>query len=117
MASLITNRQQLDRFFSLCSIGGLLTIYAIKVSYEKKAAFDLHNLTKEAFPLSSDYFYGYMIACAAMELFTHNTKNNVTTVLSIDPLVSENVKEALQKRIAVLESLKNAIDKVDKYFK
>lgn len=116
MSSIIINDIQLNRFFDLCSFSGLKALYAIKLSFDKKIAFDRNDFTKEAFIQSGDYFYGFIVACSAVELFSYNKKNEVITITSIDPLLSSKIESAAKKRATKTLSWADEISKIEKYF-
>jgi hypothetical protein len=116
MSTIIINETQISTFLNRCSFSGLKVLYAIKLSFDKKIAFDRKHFTKEAYVQSDDYFYGFFVACAAMELFTYNSKNNVITVTSVNPLLSQKI-EAKTKEMAKLNPpWLDDVTKLEKYF-
>jgi hypothetical protein len=116
MESSLITKPQVDRFLELCSGVGLLSIYALKLSFEKSIAFNRKDLVENTGLTSEDYFYGFIIACRSIELINYNAKNDVYQITSINPILAQNIEAALLRRQVQLPILKEKIEKIKVYF-
>jgi hypothetical protein len=116
MSGLLINKDQLNVFYEKCSFAGLLTIYSMKLSFDKKLAFNRNDLTKSGFGASSDYFYAFAVACTSFGFFTYNFKNDVITVTSIEEIVSTSIESVVLKRTSTNAAFQPFVNHVKKYF-
>jgi hypothetical protein len=112
--------QDVTSFYSKVSFGGLLAIYTLKVSMEKHMAFDLDDFAEKAYPISHDYFEGFIVACTSFGLLKYNQKGSIITVFEMDSLISSSLKEEIyrfaEKEKENAEAWKNFIKDIEKYF-
>ncbi len=110
------SEQQINKFLSMSSFAGLLAIYALKLSLDKKISFNREDFAKEAYLTSSDYFFGFIVASTAIGLVSHNIKNGVITVTAIDPIISSKIEKILEENIKLNTTRKADLNKVKEYF-
>lgn len=107
---------QLQYFYSTSSFSGLLSLYIMKLSYDKRKGFDKKDLTSQLKILSEPYFHGFIVACAAMKILSYNsTKPDILTSSFIDPLVHSTIEEEIEKK-AQTELWKLEFEQIKKYF-
>jgi len=98
-------------FLGRSSDMGLCTLFALALSKEKQIAFNFNDFFGKIFPESSEYCYGYTVACYAMEIFDFNYKNGIITVTS-SKLDSSSIKEILMIANNNIKEIKN----IEEYF-
>jgi len=112
---------QIDNFLEDSSFNGLVSLYILKLSFDKKISFNLVELFKEAYPGQSDYCYAYMVACSAFGLVYFNYRKDILTVAELDNILSSKIKDKIyieaEFSTNVIDFRKNIIKKVEDYFK
>lgn len=111
------NEQQAEYFFRISSFAGLKAIYSLKLSFEKQTAFDRVEFCKIAFLASPDYFFGFIIACAAFGVVSFNHKNQIITVTFIDPILSRDIEVKLKEKAKESPEWLKDIESIETYFK
>ena len=107
---------QINNFFSNTSFAGLLSLYVMKLSLEKKTAFDRNDFSKHVKIVPSDYLYGFIVACSSFEMLSYNNKGPIITVLSMNPIVQSKILPELNRMAENEENWKNYIQEIVKYF-
>ena len=79
-------------------------------------AFDLEDFTKKAYPLSSDYLNGFLVACTSFGLIDFNNKGTIITVTNIDPLILSSIEKETNKQADRDENWKEMIVSLNNYF-
>jgi hypothetical protein len=109
--------QELDYFYSKASFAGLLSLYALKLSYENAIAFDKTDLELKVKIVSANYLYGFISACLSFNILSFNSKGNVITVTNINPQLSSSIESAVNKRAEKHDTWPLAVKTVTEYFK
>lgn len=107
---------QINNFFSSTSFAGLLSLYTMKLSLEKKTAFDRNDFSKHVKIVPSDYLYGFIVACSSFEILDFNNKGSIITVVSINSIVESRILSELNRMAENQDSWKSYIEEVTKYF-
>jgi hypothetical protein len=92
------NLDLVQSFLNTSSLRGLVGLYAVLRSYEKKKSFQI-----ETFEITTDlsftkYTHGYLVASSCLGLFTHIFKDEVWTIPSINEHL-KLVEKLLEKRL------------------
>ena len=94
------NQQQLQHFYSMVSFSGLLSVYAMKLSYDNRMGFDKDDFCENLTLLPEPYFHGFIVACSALGIIDYNTtKNVIFTTTHIDPLLNSTILEEIKKTL------------------
>lgn len=90
--------EELNYFYERVSFSGLLIIYALKLSLEKKLAFDTEDFAKTIQVIDSNYFLGFIVACTSCGIADFNYKGNVVTVVYIDPFIIRSIDDEISSQ-------------------
>ena len=116
MALIELSENIIDNFLINSSFTGLRSIYAIKLSFDNKIAFNKNNFTKEIFFGAEDYFYGFIIACYAVGLIDFNMKDDVVTITGLNNHLSARIVGIVEELSLTNELRKQSVDNTKKYF-
>lgn len=104
-----------DTFIQKTSFTGLCTLYAIGLSFEKHQAFKPDDVFEEILG-TSQYSYGFIVACSSVDMLEYNLKNDVLTIKSI----SFDITKLKNKIYSLLESdfqhSKEEVKKIEDFF-
>lgn len=108
--------KQLQHFYSMVSFSGLLSLYAMKLSFERQTAFDRLDLATNVAVLPEGYFHGFIVACSAMDILSYNLKKTIVTVVSVDSLILKTIEEEMRKQIKKEKYWEDQLNILIKYF-
>jgi hypothetical protein len=98
--NMLDKKKLFDYFLSNASPAGLLVLYAIKISKEKAAQFNLKTMTDVIISVDYDYAYGFLVATSSWGIISFEIKDNVVNVFRINDYINDNL---YKKLIAVAE--------------
>ena len=108
--------EQVEKFIKHCSPAGLLAIYAVSISFNNQKAFDRVNFGKDVYPTGPEYFYGFIVACHAINIIHFNFKGAIITITYVDELLESHTKAKLKELEENDDQVKSIIKKIDEYF-
>lgn len=117
MTNINITEEQAKRFAEICSHAGRIAFYAVSVSKRRNTGFDRTEMNKEVYTSSSDYFYGFIIALAALGFISFNIKGLVMTIVDINPLMEKAIIDVLNEKAKSDTFVKADMEKIDNYFK
>jgi hypothetical protein len=109
-------QEELNKFYTKVSFSGILILYALKLSLEKKIAFDRDHYADTIQAGSSDYFFGFIVACTSFDIVRYNSKEKVITVTYLDPLISQTIKLKAEEMSQNSKHWKEWLERIPKYF-
>lgn len=88
----ILDKKIIDNFLSKSSFAGLLTLYFIKLKFDKKQAFDKSDFE----PINEGgYSYGYFVATSAFGILSYTKNKEIINIIELDSYFSEQIKNVI----------------------
>lgn len=75
-------------FLERTSFSGLLALYTAQLAHSTKKPFDITQVWAKT-SLTTDYGYGYLIACTGTGIVSHTAKDNMWSIISVAKQIPE----------------------------
>jgi hypothetical protein len=111
-----------DHFLEICSISGLIALYASSIAYSKGVPFKLDDLLSKIKYVESIYVQGFLTATTGAGLITSTMNKDIINVTFVEDKITQTVRQLLIDRADDLpnEELKTEVKEfvniIDGYF-
>jgi len=93
-----------------------MILYGIKLSLEKRIAFDRDDFVKTVKIDSSEYMVGFLVACTSFDIVRFNMKGKVITATYLDPLIVQTIQTEIEEMAKPNEIWQNWVTLINEYF-
>lgn len=88
-------QKDIELFFKRTSFKGLLTLYFVKLKFDKKQAFNKSDLEKIG---PGQYPYGFLIACHSLNILTFTTNKDIINITQYNDSIAGQIKSVLNQK-------------------